>query len=95
VPARLASWRGRGTVFLHPDVFGGREVWTGYWERSEGDPDGETGILEEAPNWPDVDDALAWARARTPRVVVVDAAGAMFWAGSGEPPAEIPSRWGG
>lgn len=95
VPPRLTSWRGRGTVFLHPDVSGGREVWTGYWERSEGGLDGETGILEEAPAWPDVDHAVAWARARTPRVVVVDTHGAMSWAGEGGPPAEIPNRWGG
>jgi cytidine deaminase len=95
VPARLESWRGRGTVFLHPDVSGGREVWTGYWERSEGGLDGETGILEEAPAWPDIHAAVEWARARTPRVVVVDANGAMTWAGAGEPPAEIPNRWGG
>jgi cytidine deaminase len=95
VPARLTSWRGRGTVFVHPDVSGGQQVWTGYWERSEGGPGGETGVLEEAPSWPDIDAAVAWARARTPRVVVVDAAGAMSWAGNGEPPAEIPHRWSG
>jgi cytidine deaminase len=95
VPARLASWRGRGTVFVHPDVSGGQQVWTGYWERSEGGTDGETGILEEAPAWADIDAALAWARARTPRVVVVDAEGAMSWAGEGPPPPEIPTRWAG
>ena len=95
VPARLASWRGRGTVFVHPDVSGGQQVWTGYWERSAGLPDGETGILEEAPAWPDVEAALAWARARTARVVVVDADGGMSWAGEGPPPAEIPTRWAG
>jgi cytidine deaminase len=36
VPAALAEWRGRGTVFVHPDVAGGERVWTGYWERSTG-----------------------------------------------------------
>jgi cytidine deaminase len=35
VPARLAEWRGRGTVFVHADVAGGQQVWTGYWERSD------------------------------------------------------------
>jgi cytidine deaminase len=93
VPGRLASWGGRGTAFIHPDVSGGQQVWTGYWERSEGDPAGETGILEEAPAWPNIDAALAWARARTPRVVVVAADGAMSWAGEGEAPPEIPNRW--
>lgn len=36
VPARLAGWRGRGTVFVHADMVGGQRVWTGYWERSDG-----------------------------------------------------------
>lgn len=36
VPARLAGWRGRGTVFVHADLAGGQRVWTGYWERSDG-----------------------------------------------------------
>lgn len=95
VPEELAVWRGRGTVFLHPDVAGGQQVWTGYWERSAGDSDGApTGVLEEAPSWADPADAVTWGQARTPRVVVVDAAGSIFWAGEGEPPLEIPLRWG-
>ncbi|HYN95161.1 MAG TPA: cytidine deaminase [Pilimelia sp.] len=109
VPARLAAWRGRGTVFVHPDLAGGERVWTGYWERSSGalavdddapsaagaatPPAGGTGILDEAPTWRDVADAIAWGLARTPRVVVVDADGGTWWAGDGEPPAEVPRRW--
>lgn len=96
VPEGLAAWRGRGTVFLHPDVSGGQQVWTGYWERSAGDAaDAPTGVLEEAPSWTDVADGVSWGQARTPRVVVVDASGTMFWAGEGDPPAEIPRRWTG
>ena len=92
VPARLRQYHGRGTVFVHPDVAGGERVWTGYWERSSG-ADGEpAGILEEAPTWPLAEDAVAWGRARTARVVVVDAEGATFWAGTGDGPAEMP-RW--
>ncbi|WP_422774924.1 cytidine deaminase [Plantactinospora sp. WMMC1484] len=95
VPEELAAWRGRGTVFVHPDLSGGRRVWTGYWERAAGDSAGaQTGVLEEAPSWDDPDEAVTWGLARTPRVVVVDADGAMFWAGEGEPPVEIPRRWG-
>ncbi|WP_369916252.1 cytidine deaminase [Plantactinospora sp. KBS50] len=94
VPARLAAWRGRGTVFVHPDVSAGRQVWTGYWDRSAGTGgETETGLLEEGPTWTDTAEAVAWGLARTPRVVVVDAGGAMFWAGEGEPPTEIPARW--
>jgi cytidine deaminase len=99
VPARLAGWRGRGTVFVHADVAGGRRVWTGYWERSDGSfaggsaPDGEAGILEEAPTWPDAADAVDWGLARTPRVVVIDPDGATLWAGAGDPPVGVPERW--
>jgi cytidine deaminase len=107
VPARLAAWRGRGTVFVHADLAGGAQVWTGYWERSDraftdeplawpdGAPPGEVGILEEAPVWPDIADAVAWGRARTPRVIVVDTAGATLWAGESDPPPGVPQRWEG
>jgi cytidine deaminase len=89
VPALLQQYRGQGTVFVHPDSVAGRPVWTGYWQPA----DGGTGVLEEAPTWPDPDDAVAWGRARTARVVVVDADGRTYWAGEGEPPAEVGSRW--
>jgi cytidine deaminase len=93
LPPRLREYAGRGTVFVHPDVVGGERVWTGYWERSTGAPDERAGILEEAPTWRLPEDAVAWGRARTPRVVVVDADGKTSWAGEGEPPAEIGDRW--
>jgi cytidine deaminase len=94
VPERLAAWRGRGTVFVHPDMSAGQQVWTAYWERSAGDDAGaETGVLEEAPSWDDPAEAITWGLARTPRVVVVDATGTIFWAGEGDPPMEIPVRW--
>ncbi|MDG4817263.1 MULTISPECIES: cytidine deaminase [unclassified Micromonospora] len=96
VPDRLAAWRGRGTVFVHADLSAGKQVWTAYWERSAGDTEGaETGVLEEGPSWADAAEAVAWGLARTPRVVVVDETGTIFWAGEGEPPQEIPTRWGG
>ncbi|MBB5828835.1 cytidine deaminase [Micromonospora carbonacea] len=96
VPDRLAAWRGRGTVFVHADLSAGKQVWTAYWERSAGDTEGaETGVLEEGPSWADAAEAVAWGLARTPRVVVVDETGTIFWAGEGEPPQEIPARWGG
>ncbi|MBN1173232.1 MAG: cytidine deaminase [Micromonosporaceae bacterium] len=93
VPARLAGDVGRGTVFVHPDILGGHQVWTAYWERSSGAPDERTGILEEAPTWADVSTAVRWGRARTPRVVVVDAAGATTWAGTGTRPADLDRDW--
>ncbi|GIF64763.1 hypothetical protein Ais01nite_27980 [Asanoa ishikariensis] len=92
VPERLARWRGRGTVFVHTDSAGGTLVWTGYWERSAGEGE-EKGILEEAPTWSAARDGIAWARARTARIVVVDEAGDTWWAGEGEPPSEIGKRW--
>jgi len=99
LPARVREWRGRGTVFVHPDSVLGQRVWTAYWERSDGlagasaDPT-ERGILEEGPTWSDVDEAIAWGRSRTPRVVVVDADGRLSWAGEGEPPAALAEHLG-
>jgi cytidine deaminase len=94
VPSRLREFVGRGTVFVHPDRRAGQQVWTAYWERSSGaGATDERGILEEGPTWPDTESAVSWGRARTPRVVVVDANGALSWAGAGDPPAEISARW--
>jgi cytidine deaminase len=105
VPEGLAEWRGRGTIFVHPDIAGGERVWTGYWERSSGfagpagpdEPAGPgsepVGILEEAPNWRTAAEAVAWGRARTSRIVVVEADGTTSWAGEGDPPSEVGQRW--
>jgi cytidine deaminase len=93
VPARLAGYAGTGTVFVHPDVLAGNQVWTAYWERSAGGADEPSGILEEAPTWPDVATAVRWGRARTPRVVVVEASGTTAWAGAGRRPADIDTDW--
>jgi cytidine deaminase len=96
VPAALALHAGTGTVFVHPDVAAGKQVWTAYWERSSGfgaDPLEPTGILEEGPSWDGAADAVAWGRVRTPRVVVVDASGATAWAGTGARPAGIEKDW--
>ena len=96
VPPALAKWRGRGTVFVHPDLSGGNTVWTGYWERSGGSPaesDADKGVLEEGPNFPTAAEAVAWGQVRTPRIVVVAADGALAWAGEGEPPEGVPQRW--
>jgi cytidine deaminase len=93
IPARLREYRGRGTVFVHPDMVGGDRVWTGYWERSTGAGDEPAGILEEAGNWAAPADVVAWGRVRTPRVVVVAADGVTYWAGAADPPPEIPMRW--
>ncbi len=95
VPPRLREWQGRGTVFVHPDVVGATRIWTAYWERSSGDttdPEG-SGILEEGPTWTDAASGVAWGRARTPRVVVVDAEGELSWAGTGPAPTEIGRMW--
>lgn len=93
VPPKLREWQGRGTVFVHTDVVGGAPVWTAYWERSSGDASDASGILEEGPMWTDVAEGVAWGRARTPRVVVVDAEGELAWAGEGPAPAELPRTW--
>jgi cytidine deaminase len=96
VPDRIRRWRGRGTVFVHPDIADGQPVWTAYWERSNGfddDPQAERGILEEGPTWPEARTAVTWGLARTSRVVVVDADGGLSWAGTEDPPPQVPTRW--
>jgi cytidine deaminase len=95
VPPRVRQWRGKGTVFVHPDMSGGRRVWTAYWERSSGDEPlpATVGILEEGPVWTDEASGVAWGRARTPRVIVVDADGGLWWAGPDSPPVEIGRAW--
>jgi cytidine deaminase len=96
VPAELAKWRGRGTVFVHPDLSGGATVWTAYWERSGGsaaESDAAKGVLEEGPNFPTAAEAVGWGQVRTPRIVVVDAEGGLAWAGEGDPPEGIGAKW--
>ena len=92
VPPQLIEYLGKGTVFIHRDVVAGHPTWTGYWERASNAGEA-SGILEEAPNWPDVVDAIGWARTRTPRVVVVEADGSMAWAGAGDPPTPDLGRF--
>jgi cytidine deaminase len=94
VPPALAKWRGRGTVFVHPDLAGGETVWTAYWERSGGSAT-EKGVLEEGPNFPTTAQAVTWGLVRTPQIVVVDADGGLTWAGESDPPEGIPDRWQG
>jgi cytidine deaminase len=94
VPAALSGSVGGGTVFLHPDIAGGQQVWTGYWSAGRpGDPAGSASVIEEAPVWPDAAAAVAWGRARTPRVVLIDGQGSTYWAGAGERPTEFAEEW--
>jgi cytidine deaminase len=53
----------------------------------------EAGILEEGPQWPTAAEAVAWAKLRTTRVVVVDADGKLSWAGVGPAPVEVSQPW--
>jgi cytidine deaminase len=92
IPSRLLEFVGHGAVFVHRDVAGGQPVWTGYWERAS-HADEASGILQEAPTWPDAAAAVAWGRARTSRVIVVEADGSLSWAGVGDPPAEVAREW--
>jgi cytidine deaminase len=93
VPAALALKVGSGTVFVHPDIANGRQVWTSYWERSSGGDDEPAGILEEGPTFAAAREAVEWGRIRTPRVVVVDAQGTASWAGDTPRPNGIEQDW--
>jgi cytidine deaminase len=92
IPSRLLEFVGHGAVFVHRDVIDGQLLWTGYWERAA-HADEASGILQEAPTWSDAAAAVAWGRARTSRVVVVEADGTLSWAGVGDPPAEVIREW--
>ncbi|NJC63505.1 cytidine deaminase [Planosporangium flavigriseum] len=92
IPSRLLEFVGHGAVFVHRDVAGGQPVWTAYWERAA-HADEASGILQEAPTWSDAAAAVAWGRARTSRVIVVEADGTLSWAGVGTPPAEVAREW--
>lgn len=80
---------GRGTVFLVEEDAGdgsGGRAWCGYWDAS---PEGR-GILEDGGRHPTLDSAVAWGRARSPRVLVrYEGAGAYLWAGAGAPPPGV------
>ena len=79
----------RGTVFFVEEDAGdgtGERAWCGYWDAS---PEGR-GFLEDAGRHPSLASALAWARARSPRVLVrYEGASDYLWAGEGAPPAGI------
>jgi cytidine deaminase len=92
IPSPLLEFVGHGAVFVHRDVVDGRPMWTGYWERAS-HADEASGILQEAPAWPDAAAAVAWGRSRTSRVIVVEADGTLSWAGVGAPPAEVAREW--
>jgi cytidine deaminase len=92
IPSRLLEYVGHGAVFVHRDVVAGQPVWTGYWERAA-HADEASGILQEAPTWTDAAAAVTWGRARTSRVIVVEADGTLSWAGVGDPPAQVPRLW--
>jgi hypothetical protein len=79
----------RGTVFLVEEDAGdgsGQRAWCGYWDAS---PEGR-GLLEDAGRHHGLASALAWARARSARVLVrYEGAGDYLWAGEGAPPAGV------
>jgi hypothetical protein len=85
----------RGTVFLVEEDLdedgaggGGERLWDGHWDAS---PDGR-GLVEQMGYVATLDEALAWGRARAPRVLVrYHQAGAYLWAGDGPPlPGLLP-----
>ena len=89
-----ASGRAPGTVFVHPDVAGrpaGLDRLLGaFVRRADEEP---AGILEEGPTWRTAAEGVAWGRARTPRVVVVDAQGGSQVGRDTARPAGIEQDW--
>lgn len=94
--------RGSGTVFLVADDPGelafphdaGEFVIAGYWDQT--DESNEPRYLEGSPWFTSVEQALDWALARTPRVLLRSDTPALarsrakyFWAGEGPPPDDM------
>jgi cytidine deaminase len=76
---------GKGTVWLAPIEDSERDGWAGYWDL---DPDGPPTPLEKAPGCATAQEAVAWGRARTPRIFIrLQPKGEYWWAGVGPPPA--------
>ncbi len=80
---RLRKLCAKGTVWLAFDPSDG--VYWGYWEL---DPDGPSQQPERFPHTDSLREAIAWARARTERILVrpADAPSTYFWAGATPPP---------
>ena len=56
-----------GQVFIAPHPQGG---FTAYWENEEPDKGEPPGLLEDAPPFANVEDAIVWGRIRARRVIV-------------------------
>jgi hypothetical protein len=56
-----------GQVFIAPRLDGG---FAAYWDNEEPDKNKPPRMLEEAPPFADVEQAVAWGRARAYRVLV-------------------------
>jgi hypothetical protein len=84
------DFRGKGTVYLAWDE--DRKTYWGYWEL---EPDGNPTPLERCPDSASEAEVLAWARARTRRVVIrprTDPATSYYWNTEENPPANL-SDW--
>jgi hypothetical protein len=73
-----------GTVF----IAWYHDHYTGYWDSL---PDGAPRALEQMPECTTTMDAIAWATARTSRVLIRPSSDPAhyYWAGSGEPPDDV------
>jgi hypothetical protein len=84
------QFRHKGTVYLAWDK--DRHTYWGYWDL---EPDGKPTPLEPCPESPSEGNVLAWARARTHRVVIrprTDPDISYYWTGEGGPPPDL-SDW--
>lgn len=78
--------QGTGTAYItwHAEA----QVYSGYWDQW---PDGPPAVLEQIPDTAVLLDAIAWARSRTPVVMVrpAFAPDTTFWGGTEPKPAEF------
>lgn len=79
-----------GTVFIAERFpFGVQPTFVGYWDA---EPDDRPAILEEMPETSDVDEALAWGRARA-EVVFIRVLDRDDWSAGDRDPADGVPHW--
>ena len=79
-----------GTVFIAERVpFGAQPTFVGYWDA---EPDDRPAMLEEMPETPDLDQAIAWGRARA-EIVLVRVLDRGYSSAGDRHPAEGVPRW--
>lgn len=78
--------RGRVYIGTIPDEHGNLTLWRAHHE-------GPDGRMTESIDGDTPEDLVGWARQRTGWVLLADAAGTFWWAGTDPRPADVERDW--